>query len=136
MNNQLSHSDVKTFMFAGNSIFTIINTKTGNRFTFKIRKSKDNNVFFVSLLTGSDNNTNYSYIGFISDNTFKSSKKSRVSEDAISFKAFSWVFTNISNLPSFVEIWHEGKCGRCGRKLTTPESIKRGLGPECAGLVK
>ena len=26
-----------------------------------------------------------------------------------------------------------GKCGMCGHKLTTPESIKRGIGPECAG---
>jgi len=27
---------------------------------------------------------------------------------------------------------HEGKCGRCGRKLTVPLSIETGIGPECA----
>ena len=26
-----------------------------------------------------------------------------------------------------------GTCGICGRKLTTPESLDRGIGPECAG---
>lgn len=34
-----------------------------------------------------------------------------------------------------VEVWHEGSCGRCGRKLTVPESIANGLGPECAEKV-
>ena len=31
-----------------------------------------------------------------------------------------------------LEIWHEGRCGRCGRKLTVPSSIESGIGPECA----
>lgn len=30
-----------------------------------------------------------------------------------------------------VEVWHKGKCGRCNRDLTTPESIANGFGPEC-----
>lgn len=30
------------------------------------------------------------------------------------------------------EVWHEGRCGRCGRKLTVPESIETGIGPDCA----
>jgi hypothetical protein len=28
---------------------------------------------------------------------------------------------------------HTGKCGRCGRKLTDPQSIARGIGPDCLG---
>ena len=43
--------------------------------------------------------------------------------------------TTKAALPKTVEVWHEGICGRCGRKLTVPESVERGLGPECAGLV-
>jgi len=30
-----------------------------------------------------------------------------------------------------LEIWHEGRCGRCNRKLTVPASIALGIGPEC-----
>lgn len=26
------------------------------------------------------------------------------------------------------------KCSKCGRPLTNPESITRGMGPECAGV--
>lgn len=136
MENQLKNSDIKKFIFAGNSTFTLLNTTTNNRFTYKVRKSKDNDIFFVSVLTGSDNISNYTFIGFIKNNKFFYSKKSRISVEAVSFKAINWFFNHINNLPSIINVLHEGKCGRCGRKLTTPESINRGLGPECSGLVK
>ena len=32
-------------------------------------------------------------------------------------------------------IQHIGKCCKCGRPLTDPESIKLGVGPICAKLV-
>ena len=32
-----------------------------------------------------------------------------------------------------LEVWHEGRCGKCGRKLIVPESIARGIGPEKGG---
>ena len=28
-----------------------------------------------------------------------------------------------------------GACGRCGRPLTVPSSIDRGIGPDCAALM-
>ena len=31
------------------------------------------------------------------------------------------------------DVHHEGKCGKCGRPLTVPESVKTGLGPICSG---
>ena len=51
---------------------------------------------------------------------------------------FAWLWRRITSntaLPPKAEVWHEGSCGRCGRKLTVPESIENGLGPVCAGLV-
>jgi hypothetical protein len=38
-------------------------------------------------------------------------------------------------MPDGVVIWHEGRCGRCGRRLTVPESIESGYGPECIGKI-
>lgn len=32
-----------------------------------------------------------------------------------------------------LEIMEESRCGRCGRQLTDPVSIERGIGPECYG---
>lgn len=33
-----------------------------------------------------------------------------------------------------MNFYHMGICGRCGRALTTPESITRGIGPVCYGM--
>ena len=87
----------------------------------------------VSVLNGSDNYSNYAYIGAIFGDTFRHTKSSKVSTEAISFKAFAWVFSKLQKdeLPETVTIHHEGRCGRCGRRLTVPESIISGYGPEC-----
>lgn len=118
------------FMFAGKSVFTFLNTKTENRFTFKIKQSKDSNFFFVSVLT---NPEVYTYIGTCVEGNYKHGKKSIVSSDAQSVKVFEFMLNRLKtdNLPDFLEVWHEGFCGKCGKRLTVPSSILSGLGPEC-----
>ena len=136
------------FIKAGKATFTVRNSETGNRFTFKVVQAKDENnnqgdmfggrkdrkpLWFVSVLSGTNNESDYRYIGIINKNTFLHTKKSKVTEQALSFRAFKWIWEHIKNLPENVEVHHEGRCGRCGRKLTVPESIESGFGPECIG---
>lgn len=128
--HKLNNSDALKFIFAGNSIATLVNTKTGNRFTFKVKGKKDSNLFFVSVLTNPDS---YTYIGTVINGQFKHGKKSKITKDAQSVRVFDYVFNNLvsNSLPDFIEVWHEGRCGKCGRNLTVPVSIASGLGPEC-----
>jgi hypothetical protein len=130
--HKLNNSDALKFMFAGNSTFTVVNTKTENRFTFKVKKSKDkdSNIFFVSVLTGTDT---YTYLGTVIEGVYRHGKKSAVSSQAQSVKVFDYVLNKLKlgKLQDFVEVWHEGTCGKCGRALTVPSSILNGLGPEC-----
>jgi hypothetical protein len=125
------------FIKAGKAIFTIMNTKTGNRFTYKVKKVKNKKLWFVSVLNGPDNYSNYSYIGAIFGDDFRHTKSSKVNKDAVSFQAFAWTLKQLQQgtLPEVVTIHHEGRCGRCGRRLTVPESIESGYGPECIKLV-
>jgi hypothetical protein len=90
----------------------------------------------VSVLNGPDNYSNYRYIGAIFGTEFRSTKKG-ISIDAPAFKAFAWFNNRVNEnrLPENVAVYHEGRCGRCGRKLTVPESIKCGYGPECITMV-
>lgn len=134
--------DQLAYMLAGNAKVTLVNSDTGNRFTYKISASKNqetgerdlDGIRFVAVLNGPDNWANYAYIGAIFDKQeFRHTQKSRVGETAPSFKVFDWVWRHMSELPENVEIYHEGQCGRCGRSLTVPESIERGLGPVCSG---
>lgn len=128
---------VKTFALAGKATLTFRSKKTGTRFTYKVTL-KDGSPAFVSVLTGSDNEGDFTYLGTIFEGAdYKHGKKSRISEAAPSAKAFAWVWERVARgvLPEGIEVWHEGRCGRCGRKLTVPESVESGLGPECAGKV-
>ncbi len=67
----------------------------------------------------------------------KTPRASDVSRDAPSSIAFSWAWRKMlrNELPDQLEIWHEGRCGRCNRKLTVPESVASGFGPECIGKI-
>jgi hypothetical protein len=132
METKIKHKLALDFIFGGKSLFTVKNPQTGNRFTFKVKKSKENDVFFVSVLTNSDNK--YEYIGYIKLNSnFKHSTKSRITSSAMSVKVFDYVVKSLINnkLPDFIEIWHHGRCARCSRVLTVPESIESGFGPDC-----
>lgn len=131
----LQNGSALNFILAGNATVTFLNTQTQNRFTFKVSKSKDNDIHFISVLTGPDT---YTFLGSIFNGNFKSSKKSTISESSQSFQVFNFVFNRLKtkNLPDVIEIYHEGKCGRCGRALTVPESIVSGFGPECVKKIK
>jgi len=131
-------------MFAGKSTVTFL-SKNGNRFTYKVNKLKEeyktdpngDDLFFVSVMNGPDNERNYSYMGTVfakknGEKVFKLTRKSKVTKEAMSLKAFVYVMHNLyRNTLNGVQIFHEGRCGRCGRKLTVPASILNGIGPEC-----
>lgn len=135
MNAQLTNvADVRAFALAGNATLTLRSKVSGNRFTYRIRRPGDDRPHFVSLLNGSDNEGSYEYLGTIINDSYGHGRKSKITADAMSAKAFDWFWLAMRKniMPIALEIWHEGRCGRCGRKLTVPESIASGIGPECA----
>src|SRR6516225_9069598 len=139
------------FIMAGNSTVTIVSKKTGQRFTFRIQaphkegnegtnaaRDVNSQMRFVQVLTGQDNENSYRYLGYIKRGVyFHGGAKAKIGEDAPSAKAFAWAFKRLSQGGdmSAMEIWHEGRCGRCAHKLTVPESVASGYGPECIGKV-
>ena len=137
-----SPAAAKNFMLAGKAIFTLVSLKTGTRYTFKVThkpaSEKYGESWMVSYLTGPDNWSNYSYIGQIksttSGYTFFTTRASKLTMESAPVAGFNWAFTHINadlDTPN-MEVWHAGKCGRCGRLLTVPSSCALGLGPECA----
>lgn len=132
----LPEENVKEFITAGKAIVTLESGKTGKRYTYQINKSKDSNIYFVSLFTGNNNEKDYSYLCYFRNiDDVKFSNKSIMSSNAEPSKAFTYFMRKLNAIPENLHVYHSGKCGRCGRTLTTPESIKRGLGPECCKFV-
>ncbi len=126
------------FMLAGKATFTILNSETQKRFTFRVRKPSDETPHFVSVLSGANNEKDYRFLGTIFEGAvYQHGRKSSIKTSAQSAKVFTWLWERLQNggLPAQVQVFHEGTCGRCGRKLTVPKSIEDGFGPECINLI-
>ena len=125
------------FFKGSNALFTVANPN-GEHYTFKIRQPKgENKPFFVSLLTGPQNDSDYTYLGIYNpkQQNVCLTKKSRYTDESTPVKVIRWairIIAGCKDIPAGYTIQHEGRCCRCGRTLTTPESIEMGIGPECA----
>lgn len=133
-------------ILAGNATLTVVSKKTGNRLTFKFSRPPleqgRKRPVWVKVLSGADNEGDYTFLGTIWPEAqgwnYNHKRGGAVTHDAPSAKLIQWMLKQININPSALvaqaEIWHEGRCLRCGRKLTVPSSIESGYGPECVKL--
>lgn len=138
---------ILNFITAGRAVFTLVSKASGERRTFRVAAPKDaqpgDALRFVSLLTGPDNTTNYEYVGLVTKAGGELvTRTSRGKMPTQPLNTISWLLAQLQRAvrgePSKldqVEFWHEGRCCRCGRRLTVPSSIESGIGPECAGKI-
>lgn len=124
-----------------NGSYTIQNRETGEHRTFRIRTQPQDAKFApgkrtVALLDGPDNWTNYRTFGFVTERGVYPFRKHQ--DDA--YGVYARLLTVLLLNPEHAahgryEVLVEAKCYRCNRKLTHPESIRTGIGPECAGRI-
>lgn len=142
MAGQLAPEYRKNYILGGNATVTLVSKRTGDRFTYRVRRAKIREgqteadvPYFVNVLTGPNNQQDYDYLGTIFPNgAYQHGKRSKIGPEAPSAVAWAWTWNNLDT--DRVEVWHEGICSRCGRPLTDPASIARGLGPICAERVE
>lgn len=132
----LSAVAAREFILAGVAVFTIVSEATDERYTFKVEKS-DRGVWFVKYQIGPDNNAHYTYLGMIKGDVFKLTRQSKNNFYSTPFRAFQYMWQRLvrDEIAPKLQIWHVGRCGRCGRPLTVPQSIERGFGPECQEIL-
>jgi len=135
------------FFSAGKAIFTVYNS-SGKHYTFKINHKKadptkdewqDKMPFYIYILTGQDNENSYTYMGVYNSkkNTVYTTPASKYNKDSDPIKVVNWGMRMVKegdwNNPNVrgYGVKSKGRCARCGRPLTTPESIKIGIGPDC-----
>jgi len=115
--------------------------------TLRVEKAtfiKDEDKLMVSYLMGSDNEVSYKGFAFV--NATGIAVWSRFKSDSRIVQAAK-ILWNIAQHEAGLIDAHElflevaeayalrsGQCMRCGRKLTVPASLHRGLGPVCAGI--
>lgn len=149
-------ADQLTFLTGGRAIFTVVSRRTGSRFTYRVSAPREDDLrpgqahppLFVSVLTGPDNTRDYTFLGTLFPSVpvrvggrlspsyaYRHGKKSRIGVDAPSAAGFEWIWRHLTGgnpQAEAYEFWHEGRCCRCARTLTTPDSVARGIGPDCA----
>jgi len=129
MNRRIS--DLKGFLLAGNAMATFMNRETGNKYLYRVRRTHKGAIDWErkrSWLVAMKTITGFQNIGVILWNGQYKGKDASQGQ-----KVFDWVWRHQNHLPPQVEVWHIGRCGQCGRKLTDPESVERGIGPVCDG---
>lgn len=131
---RVANEHIISFLLGGKCECIIRNINTNNSFKFQIKsntESSGGNMYFVYTYVDGKS----VYAGFIGgkkrEYTYTQGKKGVLSENEIEIKALMYVLKNAHKLPDNVEVLHVGKCSRCGRKLTNPDSINIGVGPEC-----
>ena len=141
----------KQFILAGKAVFTVeIPASYGSErglkghYTFKVCHKEASaqypEAWFVNLLTGPDNTSDYTYFGMLrpADGQLDLTAKSHHTESsklvAVLRRVLArvWAGEQDAITAAGFNLHHEGKCCRCGRILTTPESVTSGIGPECA----
>lgn len=118
-----------------NGVYTVTSSKTGEHRTFMIRTQDTDAAFapgerIVALLTGPDNENDYQPFGFVKPGgRIVVWKKHRGGE----FEQLARMLEHLEEHQQAgrVAVDHEGRCRRCNRRLTTPESIRSGIGPVC-----
>ena len=141
----------KEFILSGQAIFTVECPKsfqdaTGApaHYTYRIRHNAASDrwpeSYFAQLLTGPDNTRNFTYLGKVGKDHGELwlTAKSKMGEGATAVCLLKRVLARIfagqgdQIEAAGFQVHHEGRCGKCGRRLTVPESITTGIGPECA----
>jgi len=138
-------ADLRKFIRGGHAIFTLESQKTQVHYTYRITKKEAETwvngkyvqnpqgyIYFISFLHSGDS---YEYMGVLDpdDLTIRLTKKSKITNDALVYKAITYFLTALKAgvFAQNLTIYHANKCSVCGRELTEPESVRLGIGPVC-----
>lgn len=132
MSSKIMDNLIKPFILGGNALFTIKSNVTGMHYTYRVRRStKKPNIYIIYLQNQQSIYCGYFSIYNKSISYYKTKEKSTFDQYSKQIIALLWVVKNSTQLSGKVEVFHEGRCACCGRTLTDPVSIERGVGPDC-----
>lgn len=124
-----------------NGYYTIQSRTTGEHRTFLIRTQASDAEFapglrLLALLTGPNNEEDYKAFAFVEDDGIHVWNSMRGEGLWEKYAEMIWSLALDAGFSPWAKnysIMEEGRCLRCNRLLTTPESVSSGIGPVCAG---
>ncbi len=124
-----------------NGYYTIKSNATGEHRTFSIRTQASDAEFapgmrVLALLTGPNNEEDYKAFAFVEDDGFHVWNSMRGEGLWEKYAEMLWSLTLDAGFSPWAKnytLMMEGRCVRCNRLLTMPESVSSGIGPVCGG---
>ncbi|WP_301003135.1 DUF6011 domain-containing protein [uncultured Duncaniella sp.] len=135
--------DLKNYCFGGRGVVTLENPKTKIHHTYHIKKPRNedefpDDVYFIYAVHMMGDTNKCFYIGMIERGKFRLTRASRFDRHHAIVKGAHYLMQMMENPGAFIKmnVYHEGMCSVCGRPLTSPASLKRGVGPRCWAYLK
>ncbi len=120
-----------------NGCYTIT-SPSGNHRTFEIRTTLKGNLKgkrILALLVGPDNTRSFKGFAFVNDDGIKIWSKFAADGVYEKYAKMLWSLATEGDKSPYhaagCRLLVEGRCCICNRRLTTPDSIRLGIGPEC-----
>ena len=125
--------------------YTVVFDNDNDYVTLKVTRAsfiKDEVKTMISYMSGPDNDLSYTGFAFVNENGINLWKKFREDTRLTTATKLLWALAQRdAGLNEAHEMFLEfaeahalrsGSCARCGKTLTVPASLHRGLGPDCA----
>ncbi len=127
---------IKNYISGGKGIVTLL-SPTGVYHTYKFSRPRQpekfsrDTLFIYHLCL--DNTWQYTAMYKGSETSVRLTRNSRFSIHNPIFQGLVYLMKIINSLDTntSMKVYHEGICSICGKTLTTPQSINRGIGPKC-----
>ena len=131
-------ADLQTYCFGGRGVVTLHNPVTNVHHTYYIKKPQNEDefpqdVYFVYAVHVAEGINKCFYIGMIEQGKFRLTRASRYATHTAIVKGANYLMRMMHDIKAFrkMNVYHEGMCSVCGRPLTSPKSLHRGIGPKC-----
>lgn len=119
---------INEFITGGRCCFSAISSKTGEKYTFLVKRSDIDETFMVTLLNKPGNEKGeLSFLGFLQGNSLRYHKKCPYDVDSNVIRVSQWIFSHIFSKNDAIfekmSIFYNGKCSKCGKSTESPYGL-------------
>lgn len=131
----LTPDRLREYIYGGHGMLTL-QSPSGKHHCYLFSRPRNADVFpeDVLFVYAVHDKQKLFYVGMIEDDQFRLTLHSRFDRHTEIVRG-AFFLTNLMRNPDIhtsMVIYHEGMCAACGRRLRTPQSLIRGIGPKCA----
>lgn len=132
--SKLTGNAIRDYIYGGRGVVTL-KSPTGVHHTYMFNKPRNEDIFpsDVLFVYAVHDGHKLFYVGMVEDDYFRLTRHSRFDNHTEIVKGARYIMKmmHYPNMETPMELYHQGICAVCGRPLTNPKSIERGMGPAC-----